>query len=76
MYKYLIAFVYFVGVISPAAADFYVDQDTTTKACKVVETKPDGTPPESDTTMMISDQTYKTKDAAELALKDIKECKK
>ena len=76
MHKYVLATILTFTLLTPAfATDFFVSQDTTTKKCTVVETKPDGTPPESDATMMVSDQTYKSKADAEAAMKAMKECK-
>ena len=75
MYKYVLAVICAVVFVSPATADFYVDQDMSTKECRVVETNPDGVPPENKATRMVSDQTFKTNEEAEAALKEIPECK-
>jgi len=53
-----------------AATEYFVAQDATTKACSVVNAKPDGTK-----MMMIGTASYKTTADADAALKAAAECK-
>ncbi len=53
-----------------AAEEFWVAKNATTKKCEVVDKKPDGK-----TLMAVGKNTYKTKKAAEDAMKEDKECK-
>jgi hypothetical protein len=53
-----------------AAEEFWVAKNATTKKCEVVNKKPDGK-----TLMEIGKKTYKSKKAAEDAMKEDKECK-
>ena len=53
------------------AAEFYVAQDPSTKKCKTVETKPDGT-----TMTMVGTSSYATKAEAKAAKKAAAECQK
>ena len=60
MMKYLAAAGLLSFVASPAlAAEFYVAQDTDTKKCVIVDTKPDGKK-----LVMIGTSSYATKDEA------------
>jgi len=52
-----------------SAAEFYVDRDSTTKKCTVVDTKPTTT-----TTTIVGTGTYKTKTEAEAGMKTTKVC--
>ena len=59
-------------VFSPAlAAEYYVAQDPTTKKCKVVDVRPDGT-----TMIMVGTTSYATKEEAKAAKKTFAECPK
>ena len=50
-------------------AEFYVVQDTTTKKCTIVDTKPTTT-----TTVVVGDGVFKTRTEAETGMKSIKVC--
>ena len=76
MHRYLLATTLTFALVTPAfAANFYVTQDTATKKCTVVDKDPDGSPPESNATMMVSNQTYTSKADAEAAMAAMDECK-
>ena len=71
MKKYLIAGLLVAGFVTPAfAAEFYVAQDATSHKCSVMSKKPDGK-----TMMMMGTEGFKTKSAAETAMKGMTECK-
>lgn len=58
--------------ISPAlAAEYYVALNPTTKKCKILEEKPDGT-----TMIMLGTSSYATRDEAKAAKKTFAECPK
>jgi len=69
--QYLIAALLAAGVTTPAlAAQYFVAQDNSTHKCSIVSHRPDGK-----SLTMVGAQGYKTKAAAENALKGISECK-
>lgn len=71
MKKYVIAGLLVAGFVTPAfAAEFYVAQDVTSHKCSVMPKKPDGK-----TMMMLGTEGFKTKSAAETAMKGMTECK-
>ena len=53
------------------AAEYFIAQDPATKACKITETKPDGS-----ASVMIGTSAYKTKEEAKAARKAATECVK
>lgn len=72
MKKYLIAGLLVAGFVTPAfaAAEFYVAQNNSTHKCSIVSKKPDGK-----TLTMLGSEGFKTRSAAESALKSMSECK-
>jgi hypothetical protein len=71
MKKYLVAGLLVAGVVTPAyAAQYYVAQNNSTHQCSIVSHKPDGK-----TLIMLGSEGFKTKAAAENALKGMSECK-
>ena len=59
-------------VVSPAlAAEFYLAQDPSTKKCKILDAKPDGT-----TMIMLGTSSYATREEAKAAKKTFAECPK
>jgi len=71
MKKYVIAGLLVAGLTTPAlAAQYYVAQNTSSHKCSIVSHKPDG----KSLTMLGSDG-FKTRSAAENALKGMSECK-
>jgi hypothetical protein len=71
MKKYLIAGVLIAGIASPAlAAEYFVAQNTSNHKCSIVSKKPTG----KSLTMLGSDG-FKSRSAAENALKGMSECK-
>ena len=63
--KYLMAFAVTLGLALPAvAAEYYVVQDSTTKKCKVVTTKPT-----EKTWVVIGDTAFKTQTEADEQVK-------
>jgi hypothetical protein len=60
------------GFVTPAfaAAQFYVAQNNSTHKCSIVSHKPDGK-----TLTMLGSEPFKSKSAAESALKGMTECK-
>ena len=71
MKKYVIAGLLIAGMATPAlAAEYYVAQNTSSHKCTIVSHKPDG----KSLTMLGSDG-FKTRSAAESALKGMSECK-
>ena len=72
MQKTMVLAVLLTFVISPAlAGEYYVAQDPTTKKCKVLDAKPDGT-----TMIMLGTSSYATKEEAKAAKKTFAECPK
>jgi hypothetical protein len=71
MKKYLIAGLLVAGFVTPAfAAEYYVAQNNSTHKCSIVSKKPDGK-----MLTMLGSEAFKTKSAAESALKGMTECK-
>jgi hypothetical protein len=70
MKKYLIAGLLVAGLVTPAfaAASYYVAQNNSTHKCSIVSKKPDGK-----TLSMLGTDSFKTKSAAEVALKGMTE---
>ncbi len=54
---------------TPALADFYVVQDTSTKRCTIVEQKPTTT-----TTVVVGGGTFTSRTEAETAMKKVTTC--
>ena len=71
MKKYVIAGLLIAGMATPAlAAEYYVAQNTSSHKCSIVSHKPDGK-----SLTMIGSDGFKTRSAAENALKGMSECK-
>ncbi len=71
MKKYLIAGLLVAGFVTPAlAGEYYVAQNNTSHKCSIVAHKPDGK-----TLSMLGSDGFKTKSAAESAMKGMTECK-
>jgi hypothetical protein len=71
MKKYVIAGLLVAGFATPAfAAEFFVPQNNTTHKCSIVSKKPDGK-----RLTQLGTESFKTKSAAETALKGMSECK-
>jgi hypothetical protein len=71
MKQYLIAGLLVAGFVTPAlAAEYYVAQNNSTHKCSIVSKRPDGK-----TLTMLGAEGFKTKSAAESALKGMSECK-
>jgi hypothetical protein len=71
MKKSLIACLLVAGLVTPAlAAEYYVAQNNSTHKCSIVTHKPDGK-----TLTMLGAEGFKTRSAAENALKGMSECK-
>ena len=71
MKKYVIAGLLIAGMATPAlAAEYYVAQNTSSHKCSIVSLKPDGT-----SLTMLGSDGFKTRSAAESALKGMSECK-
>jgi hypothetical protein len=71
MKKYVVAELLVAGFVTPAfAAEYYVAQNNSTHKCSIVSKKPDGK-----TLTMLGTDGFKTKSAAESALKGMTECK-
>ena len=71
MKKYVVAGLLVADFATPAfAAEYYVAQNNSTEKCSIVSKKPDGK-----TLTMLGAEGFKTKSAAESALKGMAECK-
>ena len=71
MKKYAIAALLIAGLATPAlAAEYFVAQNTNSHKCSIVSKKPDGR-----TLTMVGFEGYKTRAAAEAAMKSLSECK-
>ena len=71
MKKYVIAGLLIAGMATPAlAAEYYVAQNTSSHKCSIVSHKPDGK-----SLTMLGSEGFKTRSAAENALKAMSECK-
>ena len=71
MKKYVLAGLLIAGFVTPAfAAEYYVAQNNSTHKCSIVSRKPDGK-----SLIMLGAEGFKTKSAAESALKEMTECK-
>jgi hypothetical protein len=71
MKKYVIAGLLIAGMATPAlAAEYYVAQNTSSHKCSIVSHKPDGK-----SLTMLGSEGFKTRSAAENALKGMSECK-
>jgi hypothetical protein len=71
MKKYVIAGLLIAGMATPAlAAEYYVAQNTSSHKCSIVSHKPDGK-----SLTMLGSGGFKTRSAAESALKGMSECK-
>jgi hypothetical protein len=71
MKKYVIAGLLIAGMATPAlAAEYYVAQNTSSHKCSIVSHKPDGK-----SLSMLGSDGFKTRSAAESALKGMSECK-
>ena len=68
--KLLAALAGFVAFATPAVADFYVVQDTSTKRCSIVEQRPT-----TQTSVVVGDgRVYTSRSEAENAMKTVKVC--
>jgi hypothetical protein len=67
--KLLVAAAGFAAFATPALAEFYIVQDTTTKRCTIVEQRPT-----TQTTVVVGDSRYTTRQEAEGAMKTVKIC--
>ena len=71
MKKYAIADLLIAGLATPALdAEFYVAQSTSNHKCSIVSKRPDGK-----ALTMVGSDGYKTKAAAEAAMKSLSECR-
>ena len=72
MKKYLIAGILIAGIASPAlaASEYYVAQNTSSHKCSIVSKKPTGK-----SLTMLGSEGFKSRSAAENALKGMSECK-
>jgi hypothetical protein len=71
MKKYVIAGLLIAGMATPAlAAEYYVAQNPSSHKCSIVSHKPDGK-----SLTMLGSEGFKTRSAAENALKTMSECK-
>jgi len=71
MKKFVVAGLLAAGFATPAfAAGYYVAQNNSTHKCSILSKKPDGK-----TLTMLGTEGFKTKSAAESALKGMAECK-
>ena len=71
MKKYVIAGLLIAGMATPAlAAEYYVAQNASSHKCSIVSHKPDGK-----SLTMLGSEGFKTRSAAESALKGMSECK-
>jgi hypothetical protein len=71
MKKYVVAGLLIAGMTTPAlAAEYYVAQNTSSHKCTIVSHKPDGK-----SLTMLGSESFKTRSAAENALKSMSECK-
>lgn len=71
MKKYAIAALLVAGLATPAlAAQFYVAQNTSSHKCSIVSQKPDGK-----SLTQVGSDGYKTRAAAETAMKGMSQCK-
>ena len=71
MKKYVIAGLLIAGMATPAlAAEYYVAQNTSSHKFSIVSHKPDGK-----SLTMLGSEGFKTRSAAESALKGMSECK-
>ena len=71
MRKFVVAGLLVAGFATPAfAAEFYVAQNNSTHKCSILSKKPD-----CKTLTMLGTEGFKTKSAAESALKGMAECK-
>jgi hypothetical protein len=67
--KLLVAAAGFAAFATPALAEFYIVQETTTKRCTIVEQRPT-----TQTTVVVGDSRYTTRQEAEGAMKTVKVC--
>ena len=72
MKKYVVAGLLIGGLVTPALAahEYFVAQNSSTHKCSIVSHKPNGK-----TLIMLGSEGFKTKAAAENALKGMSECK-
>lgn len=68
--KHIVAGVALAAFATPAMADFYVVQDTSTKRCTIVEQKPTT----STTVVVGGGQVYTSRTEAETAMKSVEVC--
>ena len=68
--KHILAGVALAAFATPAMADFYVVQDTSSKRCTIVEQKPTT----STTVVVGGGQVYTSRTEAETALKSVEVC--
>jgi hypothetical protein len=67
MLRYVLPFAAMTALTAPAlAAEYYVVQDTSTKKCRVVETRPT-----DKTVVVMGDKAFVTRDEAERQIKVI-----
>jgi hypothetical protein len=68
--KLLAATVVIAAFTSPALADFWIVQDSSTKGCNIVEQRPTAT-----TTTIVGNREYKTRVEAENQMKTVEVCR-
>ena len=68
--KHLLAAAAAVAFVTPALADFYIVQDTSTKRCQIVEQRPTT----STVTIVGDGKVFTTRSEAETSLKTTKVC--
>jgi vancomycin permeability regulator SanA len=67
--KHILAGLAIAAFATPAMADFYVVQDTSTKRCTIVEEKPS-----TSTTVVVGSSMFSTRTEAETAMKRTEVC--
>jgi len=67
--KKIAAVALLLAVATPAFADFYIVQDTSTKKCTIVDKKPTVT-----TTTVVGNGVFKTREEAMTGMKTVKVC--
>jgi hypothetical protein len=69
--KLLAATIVIAALTTPALADFWIVQDSSTKRCNIVEQRPTTTT----TTMIVGNKEYKTRIEAENQMKTVEVCR-
>ena len=69
MLKYVLASAFLIGLATPAIADYFIVQNTSTKACSIVSAEE-----KTDDMVVIGTKNYQTVKEAEEKMKAAKEC--